>query len=153
MIKYIEGSVFEAGAQTIVNTVNCVGIMGAGLALEFKKRYPDYFADYAAKCKKVQIKTGTMDYFRTRGITIISFPTKNHYRYDSKIEWIEEGLKNFAATYEAQGITSVAFPKLGAGSGNLAWETVKPLMEKHLSSLPIEVTICLNEKTEQISFF
>ena len=98
MIRYYKGTVFNAGAEAIVNTVNCDGVMGAGIALEFGLRYPDMYKDYVIKCKKGDICTGKVDYFKdSSGIIIVNFPTKIHFKYPSKIEWIESGLKAFAA--------------------------------------------------------
>lgn len=145
MIKYFDGTVFNANTQAIVNTVNCVGVMGAGIALEFKLRYPEMFDDYEKKCKEKQIRTGFVDYYNSDSQLIINFPTKWHFKYPSKLIWIEQGLKDFAKTYKKHGIESVAFPKLGANKGGLNWEDVKIIMEKYLSDLDIKVIICLDE--------
>ena len=147
MINYFKGSLFESPAICLVNAVNCGGVMGAGIALEFKKRYPKMFSEYRKLCERKIIKTGEMNYYKEDGETkIVNFPTKDHYVFPSKIEWIEQGLIHFLETYEEQGITSVAFPKLGCGKGGLNWEDVKPLMEKYLSKANCEVFICLNER-------
>ena len=148
MIKYYEGSAFNAPAKAIVNTVNCVGVMGAGIALEFKLRYPEMFDDYSKKCKNKIIKVGAVDYYQNRDITIVNFPTKMHFKYPSRIEWIEAGLQNFVQTYMHYGITSIAFPKLGTLNGGLDWNRVKPMMEQYLSQIDAEVYICLDEKKE-----
>lgn len=144
MILYYNGTVFNSKASAIVNTVNCQGFMGAGIALEFALRYPDMLKDYEAKCKQGIIRTGNVDYYRSTDKIIINFPTKWHFKYPSKIEWIEQGLSNFVSTYKANNITSVAFPKLGTSNGGLNWEDVKLVMEKHLSSIDIPVYICLD---------
>ena len=147
MITFFEGTVFNSDAKALVNTVNCTGIMGAGIALEFKLRYPEMFKDYEAKCKAKIIKTGKVDYYQYNGsITIVNFPTKWHFKYPSKITWIEQGLQNFVDTYKEYNITSVAFPKLGTSKGGLNWEQVKELMVKYLSPLDIDVFICLDKK-------
>lgn len=149
MIKYYEGTVFNSDAQAIVNTINTVGVMGAGIALEFRLRYPDMYIDYGAKCEEKELRIGKVDYFEDKsGITIVNFPTKSHFRYPSKMEWIEKGLQDFVKTYKEYDIKSIAFPKLGAGYGGLRWEDVKIIMEKYLSPLNIEVIICLDEKEE-----
>jgi len=149
MIKYFRGTVFNSAANAIVNTINCTGVMGAGIALEFKLRFPNMYKDYYCKCKNDLIKVGFVDYYKTSDDTIIvNFPTKWHFKYPSKMQWIEEGLIHFAQTYSKAGITSVAFPKLGTGKGGLNWSDVKVLMEKHLSHLDIEVIICLDESKE-----
>lgn len=149
MIIYSEGTVFNVGTQALVNTVNCTGVMGAGIALEFMLRYPAMFEDYEAKCKEGKIITGRVDYFKNDdGNTIVNFPTKWHFKYPSKLIWIEQGLKDFVNTYQNKGITSVAFPKLGTSNGGLNWIEVKNLMEKYLSNLNLDVYICLDNTKE-----
>lgn len=149
MLKYFEGSVFNVGAQALVNAVNCVGVMGAGIALAFKLRYPAMFEDYKIKCKNEKIITGKVDYYKNEdGTIIVNFPTKYHFKYPSQLIWIEQGLQDFVKTYQKHGITSVAFPKLGTGNGGLNWNEVKALMEKYLMNLDIDVYICLNNKKE-----
>ena len=146
MIKYYKGTVFNSGAEALVNTVNCVGVMGGGIALEYKLRYPEMYADYEIKCKSKQIQLGKVDYYKyTNGITIVNFPTKYHFKYPSQIAWIRKGLADFLLTYKQQGFKSVAFPKLGCGKGNLEWKDVKPVMEQMLQQVDIDVYICLDE--------
>lgn len=144
MLEYSEGTVFNAGAKCIVNTINTVGVMGAGLALEFALRYPEMLSDYQKKCSEKQLVVGKVDYFNYGDITILNFPTKWHFKYPSKIEWIDKGLQDFVATYRQKGITSIAFPRLGCSNGGLSWQQVQPLMEKYLGSLDIDVKICLD---------
>lgn len=149
MIIFFEGTVFNAPVKTFVNTVNCAGVMGAGIALEFKLRYPEMFNDYVEKCKSKQMKVGIpriYEYSEDRWI--MKFPTKGHWRFPSKIQWIEEGLKYFAENYKKRSIESVAFPKLGTNNGGLNWAEVKSLMEKYLKNLEIKIYICLDEKCE-----
>lgn len=149
MIKYLEGTVFNSPAKTIVNTVNCAGVMGSGIALEFKLRYPRMFEEYAQMCINKEIRVGTprlYEYSNDRWI--LNFPTKVHWRFPSKIQWIEAGLKYFAENYEKRNIESIAFPKLGTHNGGLEWEEVKLLMEKYLDDLNIPVYICLDENKE-----
>ena len=149
MIKYFEGTIFNVDTQTVVNTVNCMGVMGAGIALEFMLRYPAMFEDYETKCKDKRIMTGKVDYYKNEdGSMIVNFPTKWHFKYPSKLIWIEQGLQDFVKTYQKNGITSVAFPKLGTSNGGLNWNEVKILMEKYLSNLDIDVYICLDNKKE-----
>ncbi|HHW95478.1 MAG TPA: macro domain-containing protein [Mogibacterium sp.] len=149
MIIYSEGTVFNIGAQAIVNTVNCTGVMGAGIALEFMLRYPDMFEDYATKCKENIIRTGKVDYYQNKDSSIvINFPTKRHFKYPSQLIWIEQGLQDFVKTYKEKKVVSVAFPKLGTSNGGLDWNAVRPLMERYLSNLDIDVFICLDEKKE-----
>ena len=149
MIEYIEGTVFNSPAKTIVNTVNCAGIMGAGIALEFKLRYPEMYEEYIKMCEKKSIKVGTPRIFEYNSERwIMNFPTKGHWRFPSKIQWIESGLKYFADNYEKRDIKSIAFPKLGTNNGGLEWDEVKILMEKYLGNLNIPVYICLDELRE-----
>lgn len=149
MINYYEGTVFNINTQAIVNTVNCTGVMGAGIALEFMLRYPDMFEDYEAKCKDKRIVTGKVDYYKHEdGQIIVNFPTKWHFKYPSKLIWIEQGLQDFVRTYQKYEITSIAFPKLGTSNGGLNWNDVKALMEKYLDKLDIDIFICLDNKQE-----
>ena len=148
MIIYLEGTVFNANADAIVNTINCVGVMNAGIALEFGLRYPDLLKDYERKCKNQEISIGNIYYYKNDKILIVNFPTKWHFKYPSKLEWIENGLKDFVKTYKLYNIKSIAFPKLGTLNGGLDWLKVKALMEKYLSNLDIIVYICLDVKKE-----
>ncbi len=143
MIEYIEGDIFESPAQVIVNTVNTVGVMGKGLALSFKKRYPDMFERYKSVCEKGLLTTGKLMLFYEADYWILLFPTKEHWRNPSKLAYIESGLQKFVQTYAQKGITSIAFPRLGCGNGELKWEEVRPIMEKYLKDLPITVYIYL----------
>lgn len=145
MLTYSTGSVFNAGTQTIVNTVNCEGVMGAGIALESRLRFPQMFEDYKIKCQNHKIKVGHVDYFRLNDKEIIvNFPTKKYFRYPSEIAWIESGLVDFVKTYKMHGVSSIAFSKLGTNNGELKWDEVQQIMEKHLNNLDIEVVICLD---------
>lgn len=141
MIEYIEGDIFNSPAQVIVNTVNTVGVMGKGLALSFKKRYPEMFQSYKRACEKNLLKTGKLMLFYSPDHWILLFPTKENWRYPSKLEYIEAGLVKFVQTYAEKSITSIAFPRLGCGNGELNWDDVCPLMEKYLRPLPITVYI------------
>lgn len=136
------GDIFESKCLTIVNTVNCVGVMGKGIALEFKKRYPEMFMDYVNKCDSGQVKTGTPYVFDNGdGMKILNFPTKDHWRSPSRLSFVIEGLDWFLENYEKYGITSIAFPPLGCGNGGLSWEIVGPIMYQKLKNLPIEIEI------------
>lgn len=149
MIIYNKGSVFNSNTQAIVNTVNCVGVMGAGIALEFSLRFPEMYVDYKTKCENGEIQIGKIDYFQLSPSQIIcNFPTKKDFKYKSNLVWIEEGLKNFCSTYKSNNIKSVSFPKLGTSNGDLSWKDVKFLMEKYLSELDIDIVICLDEEIE-----
>ncbi|RHU44979.1 macro domain-containing protein [Clostridium sp. TF11-13AC] len=136
------GNIFESKCSTLVNTINCVGVMGKGIALEFKKKYPEMFFDYVNKCKSGQVQTGTPYVFDVgNGIKILNFPTKNHWRSSSKLSFIIDGLDWFIKNYGDYKITSIAFPPLGCGNGGLSWESVGPIMYQKLINLPIEIEI------------
>ena len=142
MFKALIGDLFASRAQTLVNTVNCVGIMGKGVAQEFKKRYPEMFEDYAARCNRKQVRLGEpYPYSDNSGILIVNFPTKDHWRSPSRLADIERGLDHFARHYQKWGVQSVAFPPLGCGNGGLSWEEVGPLMYGKLRNLGIEVEV------------
>lgn len=141
VLTYKRTSLLEANTQTLVNTVNCVGVMGKGIAKAFKHREPDMFAAYKRICDQKLLEPGKLWLWRGSEQWVLNFPTKLHWRSPSRIEWIEAGLEKFSQTYEAQGVTEIAFPKLGCGNGNLEWQNVKPLMEWYLADLPIPVFI------------
>lgn len=148
MITYLEGTVFNSKAEAIVNTINCIGIMNAGVALEFGLRYPSLLKEYEEKCKNKEIQIGKIYYYKAKDRIIVNFPTKWHFKYPSKLEWIEAGLKDFVNTYKKQDFKSVAFTKLGTLNGHLDWNDVKKLMEKYLSKIDIDVYICLDSKKD-----
>lgn len=143
MIEYITGkSIFESNAQTLVNPVNCVGIMGAGLALQFKNLFPNMFQEYKELCDNGGLSVGKSFLYKGNK-WIYNFPTKVHWKDNSKIEYINDGLKNFVDTYKRRQIRSIAFPKIGAGLGGLYWEDVKKSMEYYLKNIDIPVSVCL----------
>lgn len=142
MFKALIGDLFSSQAQTLVNTVNCVGVMGKGVALEFKKRFPALFGDYVARCSGKQVRLGEPYVFRDAGgKLIVNFPTKNHWRSPSRLIDIEHGLDYFVQHYADWGITSIAFPPLGCGNGGLEWSEVGPLIHGKLHRLPINVEV------------
>ena len=144
MITYLEVSIFDSPAQTLVNTVNTVGVMGKGIALTFKQLYPEMYKEYRRLCKSHQFSTGQLYIYRTPNKIIVNFPTKKHWRNPSRTEYIEEGLRKFVERYQDYGIASVSFPQLGCGNGELDWQRqVQPLMERYLKALPIPVYIHL----------
>ena len=163
MIKYKTGNLFTEDVEAIVNTVNCVGVMGRGIALQFKKTYPDNFKAYAAACKRNEIKPGKMFVYETYTITnpklVINFPTKRHWRGKSRLEDIELGLEELSKIISKYKINSIALPPLGCGLGGLDWSIVKERIEFYLASLtniqiivfepkgaPKSVTIPKNQK-------
>lgn len=142
-IKYIRGNIFTTKSQTIVNTVNCVGVMGAGIALEFKYRYPEMYEKYVKYCRENLIEIGKLWIYDVPNTNqkVLNFPTKKHWKFPSKYEYLEKGLKRFVETYQEKGIQSIAFPLLGAQNGGLDPEKVKDLMFRYLRScdIPIEI--------------
>ena len=141
MLIYRRTSLMESSAQTLVNTVNCVGAMGKGIALEFKKREPGMFAAYKKLCSDKKLEPGKLWLWRGEDHWTLNFPTKMHWRYPSKLEWIEAGLQKFCSGYQRLGIKEISFPRLGCGNGGLDWDIVRPMMEHYLAPLPIEVYI------------
>lgn len=142
MLTALSGDLFTSRAQTLVNAVNCVGVMGKGIALEFKKRYPAMFEDYVARCKLNRVRLGEPYLFRDLGgAMIINFPTKGHWRSPSRLQDIDEGLEYFVKHAVDWGVTSVAFPPLGCGNGGLKWAEVEPLIYRKLRGLPMEIEI------------
>jgi O-acetyl-ADP-ribose deacetylase (regulator of RNase III) len=141
MSRYVTGDIFGAEVQVLVNPVNTVGVMGKGLARQFKQRYPAMFEQYRRMCQQGEFTVG--DLWLYEGV-VLNFPTKTHWRKPSELAYIEAGLVTFQAEYEALGIESIAFPALGCGHGGLGFDTqVRPLMEAYLSPLSIEVAIYL----------
>jgi len=140
MIAYKTGDILEEEAEALVNTVNCVGSMRRGLALQFKKAWPENFKAYAAACRRHEVLPGRMFVFETGQLTpphyIINFPTKRHWRGKSRMEDIEAGLKALAAEVRTRGIRSIAVPPLGAGLGGLDWAEVRTRIERTLEELP-----------------
>jgi len=140
MIRYTTGDILRAEAEALVNTVNCVGIMGRGIALQFKKAFPANFKAYAMACKRKEVQPGRMCMFDTGALTspryIINFPTKRHWRGKSRIEDIEAGLVALVDEVKARGIRSVAIPPLGSGLGGLDWNQVRLLIERAFAGLP-----------------
>ncbi|MBO6283479.1 MAG: macro domain-containing protein, partial [Pseudobutyrivibrio sp.] len=113
MLKYIEGDIFSSPAQVLVNTVNTVGVMGKGIALEYKKRYPEMFNQYKLQCDRHKLVVGKLILWYGIDHWILQFPTKEHWRNPSKLEYIERGLMTFVNKYADYNISSIAFPKLG----------------------------------------
>lgn len=142
MISYVSGNLFQSPAQVLVNTVNTVGVMGKGIAFDFKRLFPEMYQQYRELCEQNQFKIGMLWLYKSPNKWVLNFPTKKHWRHPSHVEYIEAGLQKFVNSYTNLGIHSIAFPSLGCGNGQLDFETqVKPLMEKYLRNLPIEVFI------------
>jgi hypothetical protein len=115
--------------------------MGKGIALAFKRIYPEMFSEYQALCEEQQLQIGTLHLYRTANKWILNFPTKTSWRQPSRLEYIEAGLNRFREIYRDAGIYSIAFPPLGCGNGELSFDDVRPVMEKYLQDLPIDVFI------------
>ena len=140
MITFRQGNLLEAEVEAVVNTVNTVGVMGKGIALMFKERYPENFRAYETACKTREIQVGRMFVTATGELDgprwVINFPTKKHWRHPSRIEWIEDGLKDLVRVVREKSIGSIALPPLGCGNGGLDWQEVRPLIEAAAASLP-----------------
>jgi O-acetyl-ADP-ribose deacetylase (regulator of RNase III) len=146
VIRYVQGDILEAQSEALVNTVNCVGVMGRGIALQFKQAYPANFKAYAAACKREEVRPGRMFVFDTGELTnpryIVNFPTKVHWRGKSRLEHIESGLEALVSEVKTRGIGSIAIPPLGSGLGGLDWAEVRPLIDRAFAELPeVEVEV------------
>ncbi|WJK30319.1 macro domain-containing protein [Limosilactobacillus reuteri] len=154
MIIYTDTNLFLSPAQTLVNTVNTVGVMGRGIAKDFKRYYPHMFDHYRQICLAKQLDVGKLliskeePVLRRRQPTgeerrrwVLNFPTKRHWRAKSKLEYVEVGLVKFVDEYEHRGIKSISFPQLGVGNGGLKWPVVQEMMEHYLAPLDIPVYI------------
>lgn len=146
MIKYVRGDIFESTAEALVNTVNTEGVMGKGIALQFKKVYPHNFKVYAEACKKKELVIGKLLVVKDTNThsgekIIINFPTKKTWRKPSEYSFIAEGLEDLIIVLENHKIKSIALPVLGVGNGGLEWERVKKMIEEKLTPIGIEVFV------------
>jgi len=142
MMKLTQGNLLAAPVEALVNTVNTVGVMGRGIALQFKQAYPIMFRDYERACKAGEVKLGKVHVFDLGGLGggprwIINFPTKGHWRADSRLADVEAGLNDLVATIRKLRIRSIAIPPLGCGNGGLNWDEVRPGIEAALAGLPV----------------
>ena len=147
MIKPTKGNLLETPAEALVNTVNTEGVMGKGIALQFKQAYPEMFRDYERACKAGEVRLGKMRVFDLGGLAggprwIINFPTKGHWRAASRLSDVETGLKDLVDVIQRLRIRSVAVPPLGCGNGGLDWDDVRPRIESAFASL-LEVSVFL----------
>lgn len=140
MIELTSGDILKDDSDAIVNTVNCVGVMGRGIALQFKNAWPENFAAYAAACKRDEVQPGRMFIYEVGQLTsprfIVNFPTKRHWKGKSRMEDIESGLVALVAELRSRGIRSIAIPPLGSGLGGLDWSDVRPVIEAALQAVP-----------------
>lgn len=142
MVKVLIGDIFESEAQTLVNTVNTVGIMGKGIALGFRKRFPDMYDDYVRRCAKREVRLRQPYLFRrVTPPNIINFPTKDHWRSVSRLDDIVRGLQYLRTHIQAWDVSSLAVPPLGCGEGRLEWRVVGPTLYRHLASLDIPIEL------------
>ncbi len=142
MIRFVRGNLFESQAEALVNTVNCVGVMGKGIAHQFQRAYPAMFADYSRRCRAGTVRLGEVTTFPERGKLIVNFPTKNHWKARSRIEDIGAGLRALAALITDAHVRSIAIPPLGCGNGGLDWNDVRPVIERELGALAdVEITV------------
>ncbi|MEQ8674718.1 MAG: macro domain-containing protein [Aggregatilineales bacterium] len=152
MITYVSSDILQSPARVLVNAVNTVGVMGKGVARDFKLCFPEMFETYREQCQQGDFAIGQLMLHRTTHKWVLNFPTKEHWRSPSQIADIELGLQSFVATYSQMGITSASFPRLGCGAGGLDWDReVRPLMEAYLHRLPVATYI--HEYDEDDPFF
>ena len=154
-VKIKNGNFFTSECQTLVNTVNCQGVMGAGIALEFKLRLPEMYEQYVELCRKRKIDIGRSWLYKhpRDGRWVLNFPTKRQWRYPSKIEYLEAGLEEFLLTYRHNGIKSIAFPVLGASNGGLDEEESLSVMRSYLERCDIPVEIYQYDPTATDDLF
>ena len=145
MIQYKQGNLLASDAQALVNTVNTVGVMGKGIALMFKQRFPLNFQLYATACKAKQVQTGQMFVTEVGELDgprwVVNFPTKRHWRDPSQMAWVVEGLQDLRRFLMAESVQSVAIPPLGAGLGGLQWPAVRAQIELALADLPLDIQV------------
>lgn len=144
-IEFKQGSIFDSDADMLVNPVNCIGVMGKGLAKEFKRRYPNMYPQYKKRCDTDTLSPGHLHLWISRP-SILNFPTKYHWMDHSYIDVINKGLTLFSSDAFVDGlkyfkIKKVAFPALGCGEGGLSWEDVLPLMLEKLHNLDLDIEI------------
>ena len=142
MIRYTTGNIMDSSAEALVNTVNTVGVMGKGIALQFKQAFPHNFNVYKQACVNGQLTTGKILAVKDSELLmgerlIINFPTKQHWKMPSQYDFVESGLIALVSYLQDNPVKSLAMPALGCGNGGLDWNKVKPLIERHLSNLDI----------------
>jgi O-acetyl-ADP-ribose deacetylase (regulator of RNase III) len=141
-VVLVEGDILTSQSQAITNAVNCVGIMGKGVALAFKRKYPEMYVLYAARCARNEVQLGRpYPYFARDGHVIINFPTKAHWRSPSRLGDIERGLAFLRDHLKEWDVGSIALPALGCGSGHLDWSDVAPVMLQYARQFPVPVEL------------
>ena len=151
MFRYTTGDLLLSEASALVNTVNCEGFMGKGIAYQFKLMFPENNADYIKACKNGSLTIGSLHVYEEKGKTIINFPTKNKWREKSKIEYIQVGLNELISVIKKRSVDSIAIPPLGSGNGGLIWHDVKKVIEEKLSPISDYVEIYIFEPSMQYS--
>jgi O-acetyl-ADP-ribose deacetylase (regulator of RNase III) len=141
MLIFTVGNLFNSKAQTLVNTVNCAGVMGKGVALEFKKRFPEMFEEYHTQCLNGRVMPGVLIVYKKSNPWVLNFPTKEHWKGKSKLTYINQGLQALKTNYQVWNITSLAMPALGCGLGGLDWQDVRPLIEKYLADVEMDIEV------------
>lgn len=141
MIEFLKGNLFKSTADALVNPVNCEGVMGKGLALEFKRRWPEMYRTYQDICGRGEFQPGSVALFNGTAPKIILFATKGAWRNPSQYEYIETGLERLKAGLKIWGLDSIAMPALGCGLGGLEWPRVKELIEAHLKDVPVRIEV------------
>lgn len=143
MIRETSGDILTADVEALVNPVNTVGVMGAGLALQFKRKYPDMFNGYVAACRRGDVRVGEVmfHYNGNNPRYIFNFPTKQRWQKPSRLEWIDSGLADMSKTMLYLKIESIAIPPLGCGLGGLNWGDVRQLINGHLGGFDVDVVL------------
>lgn len=148
MIELKHNDIVTADVEALVNTVNCVGVMGRGIALQFRKAFPENFEAYKAMCDRGELRPGKLFVYTQDQLTnpryIINFATKDHWKGQSRLDYIDSGLKDLVQEVQRRGIRSIAIPPLGCGLGGLRWSDVRPRIERAFSALP-DVRVLLYE--------
>jgi O-acetyl-ADP-ribose deacetylase (regulator of RNase III) len=155
MIETTRGNLLKAPAEALVNTVNTVGVMGKGIALQFRQAYPEMYRTYEQACKNGEVRLGEVQAYDLGGLVggprwIINFPTKGHWRAGSRLADIERGLANLVAKVRELNIRSIALPPLGCGNGGLDWNMVRPRIEEAFAELP-DVRVLLYEPLVEVA--
>lgn len=145
MIKFVTGDIFASNADCLINTVNCEGVMGKGIAYQFKIRFPQNNLEYIKACEAGELKVNTIHYYKEDGIWIVNFPTKNKWREKSKIDYIEKGLDQLIKFIMEYNPQIIAIPPLGCGNGGLNWNIVKNIIIEKLQNIENEYTFLIYE--------
>lgn len=141
MIEYTTGDMFDVPADARVNLVNCVGVMGKGVAAAFKSRYPELFRDYRAACRRGEVRPGGVWSWSCPSLTVHNLATKDHWQDPSRYDWVERGIANLRAVLDAGEAMTVTLPAPGCGLGGLDWARVRGMVEEHLAGVRTRVLV------------